>query len=203
MFDARLRPIIDPPLNRMGRVVARYGISANTLTAVGMLTGLTAATAIACGSFTLGLVLILTNRLIDGLDGAVARASAPSDLGGYLDIVGDFLFYVSVPVGFAIADPANALIATILIATFTITGISFLAYAVLAAKRGRETVAHGRKSFFYSTGLAEGAETIFVFVLMCLWPQWFSEIAAVYAILCVLTVIQRTLLARRDFRSTP
>jgi phosphatidylglycerophosphate synthase len=133
----------------------------------------------------------------------VARARGLTDFGGYLDIVADFIFYVSVPLGFALADPANALPAALLLASFTLTGISFLAFATLAAKRGIETAAHGRKSFFYNTGLAEGAETIAVFIAMCLWPDWFATIAYGYAVLCLLTVIQRSFAARAAFTVTP
>jgi phosphatidylglycerophosphate synthase len=148
-----------------------------------------------------GLALILLNRLLDGLDGAVARATRLSDFGGYLDIVSDFVFYVSIPLGFALAVPANQIPALLLLASFTLTGISFLAFATLAAKRGVETDAHGRKSFFYDTGLAEGAETIAAFVLMALFPASFPAIALVYASLCLVTVAQRSVAARHLFHS--
>jgi hypothetical protein len=71
---------------------------------------------------------------------------------------------------------------------------------VIAAKRGAETETHGKKSFFYSTGLAEGAETIAVFIAMCLDPGNFPVIAYSYAALCVLTVVQRSAMARAAFR---
>jgi phosphatidylglycerophosphate synthase len=201
MFDALLRPLIDPPLNGIGKALARIGLTANQLTIVAVMVGLANAAALSYGNTALAIGLILLNRLLDGLDGAVARVRGPSDLGGYLDIVGDFIFYTGVPVGFAIADPANAVAAAVLLATFTVTGVSFLAYAAVAAKQGRETTAHGRKSFFYSTGIAEGTETIVVFLAMCLWPGAFTTIAYIYAGLCVLTVLQRSILAWRDFRS--
>lgn len=203
MFDAKLRPLIDPPLNAAGRRLAALGISADVVTLTGMMLGLAAGAALADGGFALALALIIANRLLDGLDGALARARGLTDFGGYLDIVADFIFYVSVPLGFALADPANALPAALLLASFTLTGISFLAFATLAAKRGIETAAHGRKSFFYNTGLAEGAETIAVFIAMCLWPDWFATIAYGYAVLCLLTVFQRSFAARAAFTVTP
>lgn len=199
MFDARLRPLIDPPLNRLGHALAGWGIGANAITVAGMAVGLAAGAAIAMGHVGTGLVLILINRLLDGLDGAVARATRISDFGGYLDIVADFVFYVAVPVGFAVLDAANRLPAVVLLASFALTGTSFLAFATMAAKRGLETTAHGRKSFFYNTGLAEGTETILAFVLMCLWPAHFSQIALLYAGLCLATVFQRTLAAWEHF----
>jgi phosphatidylglycerophosphate synthase len=199
MLDARLRPLIDPPLNAAGRVLAGAGVTANALTFAGLALGLAGAAAIAFGHLGWGLALIIANRLLDGLDGAVARARGPSDLGGYFDIVADFAFYVSIPLGFGILSPANTLPALVLVASFVLTGVSFLAFAVIAAKRGTTTAAHGRKSFFYSTGLAEGAETIAVFIAMCLWPAAFGAIAYAYAALCVLTVFQRSIMAASAF----
>ncbi|WP_197458249.1 CDP-alcohol phosphatidyltransferase family protein, partial [Erythrobacter sp. HI0077] len=107
MFDAKLRPLIDPPLNRLGSALARRGVTANAITFLGLALGLAGAAAISVGYFSAGLGLILANRLLDGLDGAVARANGPTVLGGYFDIVADFAFYVSVPLGFGLVDPAN------------------------------------------------------------------------------------------------
>ena len=200
MFDARLRPLIDPSLNAAGRGLARVGVTATMVTLAGAAVGIAAGFAAAHQHFALALALVLVNRLADGLDGAVARVRGLTDFGGYLDIVADFAFYVAVPLGFAFAAPAaNALPAAVLLAAFTLTGISFLAFAVMAAKRGAETTAHGRKSFFYNTGLAEGTETIIAFAAMCLWPQHFAVIAWGYSALCALTVVQRTLAARATF----
>lgn len=200
MFDAKLRPLIDPPLNAVGARLARAGVSANMLTFTGLALGLGGAAAIAWGHLWAGLALIIANRLLDGLDGAVARASSPTALGGYFDIVADFAFYVSVPLAFGILASENTLPALVLVASFVLTGVSFLAFAVVAAEKGAETEAHGKKSFFYSTGLAEGGETIAVFIAMCLFPAQFGMIAFAYAGLCVLTVFQRSALAAVTFR---
>ncbi len=200
MFDAKIRPLIDPPLNAIGGGLARASISANMLTFAGLAIGLGGAAAIAFGNFGLGFVLILTNRLLDGLDGAVARANGPTQLGGYFDIVADFAFYVSVPVAFGIVSADNTLAALVLTASFVLTGVSFLAFAVIAAQRGEETAAHGKKSFFYSTGLAEGTETVIVLSAMALFPAYFIPLAYGFAALCVLTVFQRSALAVAQFK---
>ncbi len=199
MFDAKVRPLIDPPLNRIGGMLAGLGISANMLTFSGLALGLGGAVAVAFGQVWLGLALIIANRLLDGLDGAVARVRGPTALGGYFDIVADFAFYVSIPLGFGIMAAENILPALVLVASFVLTGVSFLAFAVIAAERGKVTEEHGKKSFFYSTGLAEGGETIAVFIAMCLFPAWFSMIAYAYAGLCVLTVFQRSAMAAALF----
>lgn len=203
MLDTFVRPWIDPPLNALGRAMAPTGVSASQLTLTGMVAGLAAGAAIAFGDFGAGLCLILLSRLLDGLDGAVARATQKTDFGGYLDILCDFVFYAAVPLGFGLADPGNRVAALVLLSTFILTAVSFLAYATLAEKRGLKTQAQGEKSFYYMAGLAEGTETIVTFVLMCLRPGWFTGIAYAYAVLCVLTVIGRSLNARTQFASTP
>ncbi len=107
MFDAKLRQLIDPPLNATARWVAGSGVSANALTIFGAMVGLAAAIAIGQQHFSVALVLILLNRILDGVDGAVARINGPTEFGGYLDTLADFLFYVSVPVAFGWADQAE------------------------------------------------------------------------------------------------
>ena len=200
MLDTVLRPIINRPLDAAGRLLAKRGVTANTVTIAGLLIGLLAAVAIALQYFATAFALIVANRISDGLDGAVARARAPTDRGGYLDIVVDYVFYGSVPLAFALADPAqNALPAAALLAGFCLTSASFLTFATIAAKRGLETAAHGRKSFFYSTGLVEGTETIAFFLLMTALPAWFPVLAWIFAALCVLTAVQRSALAMKLF----
>ena len=164
-------------------------------------TCLTAAVAIAFRQYPLGCSLLLGSRLLDGVDGAVARASSPTDRGGYFDIVSDYVFYAAIPLGFAVADPVrNALAAAALLGSFALTGTSFLAFATLAAKRGLETTSLGKKSFFYSRGIMEGAETITCFAAMTLWPRTFPVLAWIAFALCILTAIQRAVLASRTFR---
>jgi len=201
MLDTLVRPWIDPPLNTCGRRLAAMGVAADGMTIAGLGVGLGAAAAIATQRFGVGLLLLGLSRLFDGLDGAVARSSAPTDRGAYLDIVCDFTFYAAIPLVFAFADAAhNALPAAALLAGFAVTGTSFLAFATLAAKRGLETTAQGRKSFFYSFGVMEGTETIAFLAAMSVWPRGFPALAWTAAGLCVLTVLQRTALAIRTFR---
>jgi phosphatidylglycerophosphate synthase len=201
MLDATLRPVIDGPLNAAGRRIARSGLPATAVTVAGLAAGLLAAAAIALEAYAAGFLLILLNRVLDGLDGAVARATLATDRGGYLDIVVDYVLYAGVPLAFALAEPTrNALPAAALLAGFCLTCSSFLGFAAIAAKRRLETGAHGRKSFFYSTGLVEGTETIAFFLLMAAQPQWFAILAWTFAGLCVLTAIQRAILAMKTFR---
>ncbi|MCT4577982.1 CDP-alcohol phosphatidyltransferase family protein [Donghicola sp.] len=202
MFDAALRPLIDPTLNRLGAQMARAGLSANAVTLVGLALGLGAAGTIATGHVGWGLALMLASRLADGLDGAIARATRKTDFGGYLDITCDFLFYGAIPLGFVILDPtSNALAGAFLLTSFYFNGASFLGYAILAEKHRMHTSARGSKSLYFTGGILEGAETIGFFILICLWPVLFAPASYVFGALCFVTAVSRILLARQVFGS--
>jgi phosphatidylglycerophosphate synthase len=192
MLDRRAQAVLAPALDAAARWLARRGVSADAVTIAGFLVGIAAAAAIALGAPLIGLALLLTSRLCDGLDGALARLTQPTDRGAFLDITLDFLFYASIPLAFAIADPAsNALAAAVLLTAFIGTGSSFLAFASLAGARGLRSLQHPDKGLYYLGGLTEATETLLCFALMCLLPQWFAPIAFGFAFLCALTVATR------------
>jgi len=187
-----MRRRIDPPLARAGLALAGWGLGADALTWAGFAAGAAAAGAVALDAFGWGLALFALNRVLDGLDGAVARVRGPTDRGGFLDITLDFLVYAALPLGFAVADPAaNALAAAVLLFTFVGTASTFLAYAVFAAKRGVSTERRGRKSLYYLGGLAEGTETAVVLLAMCAFPGAFVALAYGFAALCAITALVR------------
>ena len=191
MFDAQLRPLVDRVLDPVGALVARTGVTANQISFAGFALGLGAAVAVAFGAGTAAVLLIIANRLFDGLDGAVARSTGGTDLGAYLDITLDFLFYSAVPFAFAVADPANATAAAFLIFSFVGTGSSFLAFAIIAQKRGISTEIRGKKGFFYLGGLTEGSETIIFLLVVAFWPDLFVPLAWVFGCLCWITTVTR------------
>jgi phosphatidylglycerophosphate synthase len=192
MLDKAVQQALRPLMTRAARGLVRLGVGADAISVAGFALGMAAAGAIAFQQYLPGLALLLLSRLMDGLDGAVARATRPTDRGGFLDITLDFLFYAAIPLAFALADPAaNALPAAVLLAAFIGTGSSFLAFAAVAEKRQLHSVAFPDKSFYFLGGLTEATETITAFAAMCLWPQWFPQIAYGFAVLCGITIVLR------------
>ncbi len=192
MFDRSASQKMAPSIQRLARQAKRLGLTANQLTLLGFLLGIFAASLIALEAYLAGAVAILASRLFDALDGAVARLTRATDAGGFLDIALDFVFYASIPLAFAISDPArNALPAAVLLAAFIGTGSSFLAFAVMAAKRGLHNLATPNKSFYFLGGLTEASETLLCFMAMCVWPGLFIELAYGFAALCAITTATR------------
>ena len=190
MLDPFMRRLIDPPLKGVAAVWPRR-ISANQITIFGLVLGVGCFLAIATNAMTAAFTLLALNRLADGLDGAVARAQTPSDLGAYLDIVSDFVLWGLLPIGFIILDSNNAVAAAVLLSSFSMSMTVFLAFAIMAEKRGLETDTQGNKSFFYIAGLAEGTETIAFFAVVIIWPCAFIPAAFFYAGIVYLSVIGR------------
>lgn len=199
MIDALLLPPLRDVLDAPARGLVARGIAADQVTVAGFCIGLLALPALWLGWYGVALGLIVVNRLADGLDGIMARQVGATDRGAFLDIALDFFFYATVPLGFALAAAENALAAAVLICAFVGTGSSFLAFAVIAAKRGMTADAYPAKGIFYLGGLTEGAETITVFILMCLFPAWFVPLAYGFAAACAVTAVLRWVQGWRAF----
>ena len=191
MIDAALQPLQQRFLQLPAQILKNLGIKADQITLFGFLLGLLVVPALAYQAYSLALLFLLLNRFADGLDGAVARLTEPTDRGAFLDISFDFFFYAIFPLGFALADPVNALPAAVLITSFVGTGSSFLAYAAIAAKRGDTAMDFPQKGLYYLGGLTEGFETIILFISMCLFPMFFPQLAYFFAVACAVTAVSR------------
>lgn len=188
MLDRAFNALAKRPLHLAAQWLHGQGVRADAVTLSGFALGMLALPLIAMGHPLWALVAMAANRLGDGLDGALARLDMPTDRGAFLDIAFDFMFYASVPLGFALSDPAaNALPAAVLLFAFMGTGSSFLAFAILAERRGLTSTAFPQKGFYYLGGLTESTETMAIFVLMCVVPSWFGPLAYGFAALCGLT----------------
>lgn len=200
MFDRYIYRAIGPGCSALARPLARMGLHADLLTIAAFVIGLTALPLLSLGHHLWALLAIVLNRLFDGIDGALARLTTATDRGAFMDISLDFLFYASVPMGFALFDPqANALAAAWLLLSFIGTGSTFLAYSLIAERRGVAAPHFRNKGIVYLTGVVEGFETILFFVAMCLWPAHFAILAYVFAALCWVTVVVRLLAGWRAF----
>ena len=192
MLDRHLSAVQAAFLRPIAARLSSCGVAADTLTVTGFMFGAGSAVLIGTGFEKTALIPFFVNRLVDGLDGAVARLTGPTDRGAFLDIALDFAFYAMVPLAFAIANPAdNAMAACLLLASFMGTASSFLAFAVIAAKRGVSSTHFPQKGIYYLGGLTEGTETVIAFTAMCLWPGQFPIIATVFAVLALLTTLMR------------
>ncbi len=192
MLDRFSIKVLKMPLELTAKGLHKFNVTADQTTLFGFMLGCMALPSLIFQQYDLALVFVILNRLCDGLDGALARIQGISDSGGFLDISLDFLFYSLVPFGFVLANAEqNAIAGAFLIFSFIGTGSSFLAFAVMAGKRDIENPVYKNKSLYYMAGLTEGTETIACFVIFCLFPDYFAQIAYVFGTLCWITTTNR------------
>lgn len=204
MLDLRLRPlkerILEPIAARLGRRV-----SANALTGFALVVTLGAAVLAATGQPIAAVTAWLVGRLLDGLDGPVARhRGAASDFGGYLDMVADTIGYAAVPIGVAFGvDERSAWIAvSVLLGAFFINTISWSYLSAVLEKKGAGASATGEMTTItMPPALVEGTETIVLFSLFIAFPQWSTWLFAVMSALVAVNVGQRVAWARQHLGS--
>jgi len=187
-------------------IAAQVGAFASPLqiTLVGFVAGVGACLAAWQQMYGLALVLWLLNRLLDGLDGTVARSTGrQSDFGGYLDIVLDDVIYAGLALALALSvNTVGAYIAAgVLLALYRVNAASWMMLAALLEKRAHGAQVHGEMtSVTMPHGLSEGTETIVFYVLCILFPTWLVALYSILAVLVVVMVIQRLLWAWQNLR---
>jgi phosphatidylglycerophosphate synthase len=168
-------------------------------TAAAFVLGLACAGVAAAGLVAVSIGLWIASRVADGLDGVAARRRGRvSDLGGYLDIVGDVAVYAAVPLGIAWSTDSRAawITVAVMIAAFYVNAVSWTYLAALAVKRGESAAT----SLPMPSGLIEGAETIVAYVVFLAFPTLAPWLFAGFAALVAVTVGQRVAWAARHIR---
>lgn len=190
MLDARARRALAPTLDAAAARLDQLGIRPLAVTGSGWVCGLGACVAAALSWWPAALVLWLANRLLDGLDGPLARRRGATELGGFLDILADFSIYAGFVVAVAIARPEARLACLALLCAYYVSGTAFLALSGLLDRRGQDRFDDGRSLRFVG-GLAEGTETVLVYVVFCLLPTHAAVIAWAFTAAVAITAGQR------------
>ena len=199
MLDRPVRAALAPTLSGAGRRLAAWGVPAAAITGAGWLLGVAACVAAGTAHWLLAAGLWLANRVADGLDGPTARATAASDTGAFLDIVADFTIYAGFVVGVAVAVPAARLACVALLAAYYASGTAFLALSSLLERR-RQPFGDNRSLRFVG-GLAEGTETVLVYVAFCLFHRHAGVIGWTFAAAVAITAAQRVIAGVRLLRT--
>ncbi len=199
MLDTRMLAMLGPALDAAGRRLAAAGVPPAALTGAGWAAGAGACAATSLRAWPVALGLWLVNRLLDGLDGPTARAGSATDAGGFLDIVADFSVYAGIILGLAIAIPGARLACVGLLTAYYISGTAFLALSSLAERR-RQRLGDER-SLRFTGGLAEGTETIAVYLLLFLLPGAATVIVWAFTAAVAITAVQRVITGLTLLRS--
>lgn len=200
MIDKFSQKFFEPILKPIGSFLLAQGLKPNHISFFGLVFAVFSGLSIYYSYMLFGLFFIYLNRICDGLDGEMARQTEITNYGGFIDIVFDFIFYAIIPFSFALQKEVNSLPALLLIASFLVNGVSFLAYAAIMGPDAK-TDNTLKKSFYYSNGLVEGSETILFFTLFCLFPDKFPVFGMIFFLLVWVTIFQRLYKAKQDFNT--
>lgn len=163
---------------------------------MGFVIGAAGCVAVAAGLWWLGLVMWLLNRLIDGLDGSLARRIGPTHLGGFFDIMADLAVYGAMVVALGWSVPDARLAALFVFLSYYLNGAAFMAWSSLVAERAISAVGTDHdgdgRSLNFPAGLAEGFETIVAMSIILILPrEWTAPSLWVWAAVVGVSVIQR------------
>jgi phosphatidylglycerophosphate synthase len=205
MLDHSLRVYKDDVLRPLAGKLGR--VPPNSITVLAMLVGLASAGTAAIQWYWLALGLWLLNRVLDGLDGMVARAHGrQSDFGGYLDIVLDFVVYAAVPIGLYLGNPTgmNAVSLILLLSSFYVNAASWIYLSALLEKRAAGAGARGElTSVTMPGGLVGGTETILFYAAFLIWPNLLPWLFGAMAAMVALGIAQRLRWARYNLTVQP
>ena len=193
MLDKKINLFFNPILVKIASFLIKYKILPNQITLLSFILGIFCFIFLSFGMIYTALFFFLLNRFFDGLDGTLARLTKPSDLGGFYDIISDFFIYALLPLGFIFFENDNFLSMSLLLTSFIGTCSTFLTTAWIFEKNKIQIDQLSKKSFYYSEGLIEGTETIFLFILMFIFYEVASFIALIFAFLCFITALLRVI----------
>ena len=202
MLDQKFNLFFRPVLTKFATILLKHQISPNQITLFSFILGIFCFIFLSLGFIYTALLFFLLNRIFDGVDGALARLIEPTDLGGFYDIISDFLIYALLPFGFILFDNDNFLSMSLLLTSFIGTCSTFLTTAWIFEKKKIKIEQLSKKSFFYSEGLIEGTETIILFIFMFLFYEVANFIAWIFAILCFITSMTRIIKVSKILNSS-
>jgi len=198
MFDRQIQKYTQKPLQYIAKLFLKF-ISPNHMTLIGFSFGVLMCLSIIIDQYLIAIIFLFLNRLADGLDGTMARLQTPTPLGGYLDIVLDFLIYSGFVLSFGVTEQNNTLTSMILLFCYIGTGSTFLAKAaILPSLTNQNLNEEIPKSFHYAVGLVEGTETIVFMVLCLLFPNFFIYFSFIFIILCLITIVFRIIVCYKE-----
>lgn len=152
------------------------GLSAMTTTYLSGVVGVLSAVFGYLGYFQTGFVFWALSRILDGVDGTIARAKGTqSDLGGYADLMVDHVCYLAVPLAITLHNPTDLslrLALEVLLGSYFLNSVGLWVLSSMLEKRNAGAKARGEMtSVSMPFGIVEGAETVVVYSLFFLLPN--------------------------------
>ncbi len=205
MFDTSLRRFKD----RVGEPLARRMIRVSPIfiSVLALVVGLLATYAAFKGQYLFAFGLWIFNRVLDGLDGLIARLhNGQSDFGGYVDILTDYIVYASLPIGLVAGSPSSEryLALAFLLASFYVNSASWMYLSAILEKRAAHdpdpsiNSGQAQTTIVMPAGIIGGFETIIAYGIFLLVPEHMTILFSIFTVLVFITTLQRLIWAKHN-----
>lgn len=184
MIEQKIRPAFQKIfVDNVAKLVAHI-IAPNLITILSLICGLVAAVSFFINQY-LCVFLLLLSGYLDILDGSVARLqNSSSSFGTMLDILSDRFVESFIIIVIFINQLDIAWIGLLMMMSIIVCISSFLLVGIFSQKESS-------KSFYYSPGLIERAETFIFFIVMILLPSTVFVLGLIYTLLVLWTTLYR------------
>ncbi|MBK2046234.1 CDP-alcohol phosphatidyltransferase family protein [Allofrancisella guangzhouensis] len=185
MIEQTIRPWFQKHLiNTIAAIISTSDVSANTITTLSFITGAISALLILWMPW-LAVIFLLLSGYLDVLDGTIARMqNTSSAFGTMLDILSDRFVESFIIIALFIAQPQIAWVGLFMMMSIVACVSSFLLVGIFSQQESH-------KSFYYSPGLMERAETFIFFIIMILLPSTVLWLGILFTILVLWTTFYR------------
>ena len=191
MLDTYGRKYVDPMINKIADGFIDKEISANKVTVLAFIVGVSSGAWILMGEPIIATLLLWISGLFDAVDGAIARKTdTSSQWGALMDITFDRIVELSVILSLSVIYPQARLVMIMLTGSIIISMTVFLTVGALSKNTKN-------KAFYYQAGLAERTEGFIMSSFMILFSKYIIAITIIYFSLILFTVVQRLKEAHR------
>ncbi|APA83694.1 CDP-alcohol phosphatidyltransferase family protein [Francisella tularensis] len=184
MIEQKIRPVFQRIfVDSIAKSIAPV-IAPNLITLISLVVGLVAAIAFFINQY-LCIFLLLLSGYFDILDGSVARLQgSSSSFGTILDILSDRFVESFIIIAIFINQLDIAWVGLLMMMSIIVCISSFLLVGIFSQKESS-------KSFYYSPGLIERAETFMFFIVMILFSNMVLILGLIYTLLVLWTTLYR------------
>lgn len=191
MLDTHGRKYVDPIINSGANFLAKLNLTANKVTIIALLLGISASIFIYIDMNILAVITLWVSGYLDAVDGAIARKTKTTSLFGTLmDITFDRIVETSMVFILAMKYSDARINFIVLLICIIVSMTIFLTVGALVEKKGM-------KSFYYQAGVAERSEGFLMFSLMILFPNYIIAFTNLFSAIIFITIIQRIIEAKK------
>jgi archaetidylinositol phosphate synthase len=190
MLDTHARKFVQPSIDKTASLFLNKGRTANEITIIALLIGVSTSVFYILGYPLLGVVMLWLSGFLDAVDGTMARHTKTSPFGTVMDITFDRVVEVAMIIAIAYIHPEVIFPLLLLSVSIIISMTIFLVVGAVSEKAGI-------KSFYYQAGVAERTEGFLLFSIMLLFPDFLFWSTLLFFAVELFTGIQRFLEAKR------